>query len=210
MATDVEDLAALIGSLHLHRVRLVGQSYGGFIALVFATRHPTAVRSMVLSEPPAHELVRSVAGGEAAYQGFITTVWTPAGDSFRKGDTQQAMRTFMNGLAGGDRFDGLPTEVRDAALRNAPSMRALALSADPFGGVTQQQLQQLRVPTLIVTGENTIQIHKMVNAQLVRLLAKAEAVTISNAGHGSPRDNPADYNEAALRFLRMASMNSSP
>lgn len=76
--TDVEDLAALIRELHLQDVRLVGQSAGGFIALGFALKHPEVVHSLVLSEPPAHQLVRGTADGEAVYQDFMSAVWIPA------------------------------------------------------------------------------------------------------------------------------------
>lgn len=202
VATDVEDLAALIRSLDLHHVRLVGQSYGAFVALVFASGHPDVVHSLVLSEPPAHELVRGRPDGEAAYRDFVRNVWEPAGAAFRKDQTQQAMRVFMNGLAGADRFDSLPPEGREAAMKNAPSMRALALSSDPFGGVTSAQLRQLRVPSLIVTGEKTIALHKMVNAELARLLPDARQATIPGAGHGSARDNSPAFNQAALAFLK--------
>src|SRR5947208_8347595 len=49
---DADDLAMLIGKLHLGRVHLVGHSYGGLAALLFATEHPELVRSLRLSEPP--------------------------------------------------------------------------------------------------------------------------------------------------------------
>jgi len=57
------------------------------------------------------------------------------------------------------------------------------------------------MPILIVTGENTIRIHKLVNEELARLLPKAERATIPKAGHGSPRENPQAFNQAVLKFL---------
>ena len=43
-----DDLAAAIGSLHLRKVDLYGDSYGSYFAQVFAGRHPQLVRSLVL------------------------------------------------------------------------------------------------------------------------------------------------------------------
>ena len=57
------------------------------------------------------------------------------------------------------------------------------------------------MPILIITGENTIRIHKLVNDELARLLPKAERATIPKAGHGSARENPQAFNDAVLIFL---------
>jgi pimeloyl-ACP methyl ester carboxylesterase len=49
--------------------------------------------------------------------------------------------------------------------------------------------------------ENTLKIHKLVNEELIRVLPKAAQAIIPNAGHGSPRENPAEFNQAVLAFL---------
>jgi len=54
---------------------------------------------------------------------------------------------------------------------------------------------------LIITGENTIRIHRLVNEELARLLPNAKRAMIPNAGHGSPRENPQRFNEAVLNVL---------
>lgn len=199
--TDVEDLVALLHKLHLHNVRFVGQSAGAFVALAFALKHPELVHSLVLSEPPAHQLVRDTAAGEAAYQDFVATVLSPTADYFRKGDVQHAMRVFVNGMAASNRFDSLSPEARAAVMRNARSIEALSLSSDPFPTLDKEDIKQLRAPTLVVTGENTIQIHKAVDEELIRLLPNVKRVTIPNAGHGSPRENSSAFNEAVLSFF---------
>lgn len=199
--TDVEDLAALIRKLGLHDVRLAGQSAGAFVALAFAVKHPEMVHSLVLSEPPAHQLIRGTAEGETAYQDFMAAVMTPAARSFRNGDVQGAMKVFVNGMAVTNRFDSLLPEARADAMRNARSIEALCSSADPFPVISRAQLSQLRIPALIVTGANTIRIHKLVNGELSWLLPNAKSVTIPGAGHGSPRENSPAFNEAVLGFF---------
>jgi pimeloyl-ACP methyl ester carboxylesterase len=199
--TDVEDLVALLRRLRLHDVRMVGQSAGAFVALALALKHPEMVRSLVLSEPPAHQLVRDTADGEAAYQDFIAKVVSPAADYFRKSDAQHAMRIFVNGMAATNRFDSLSPEARAEVMRNARSIEALSLSSDPFPVLAREDIKRLRVPTLVVTGENTIQIHKLVDEELIRLLPNVKSVTVPHAGHGSPRENSSAFNEAVLAFF---------
>jgi pimeloyl-ACP methyl ester carboxylesterase len=151
--TDVDDLTALIRILGLHDVRLVGHSAGAFVALAFALKHTNMVHSLVLSEPPAHQLIRDTFDGETAYQNFILTVMTPAADSFRKRDVQHAMEIFVNGMEAANRFDSLSARARASVMRNARSIEALALSADPFPTLDSKDISRLRVPTLVVTGE---------------------------------------------------------
>lgn len=199
--TEAEDLAAFIRKLKLGRVHLIGTSIGAFTALVLAVKHPEMVRSLVLAEPPVHQWVRDTPDGAAAYRQFMTTIQEPARAAFKAGDDQSAMRFFVDGLAGTGRFDSLPAAGLAAALQNSRFFKANTLSFDPYPNLSKARVKRLRIPALIITGENTIKIHKLVNQELARLLPKAEQAIIPNAGHGSPRENPQAFNEAVLKFL---------
>jgi pimeloyl-ACP methyl ester carboxylesterase len=199
--TEADDLAALIRKLKLGRVHLVGTSIGAFTALVLAVKHPEMVRSLVLAEPPVHQWVKDSSVGAAAYKEFMTTIWEPATEAFKRGDDQGAMRILVDAFAGTGRFDSLPPEARAAAMQNSRFFKANTLCSDPFPNLSKAKVAGLRIPVLIITGENTIKLHKLVNEELARLLPKAEKAIIPNAGHGSPRENPQAFNEAVLRFF---------
>ena len=199
--TEADDLAAFIRQLRLGRAHLVGTSMGAFTALVLAVKHPEMVRSLVLAEPPVHQWVRDTPDGAAAYREFMTTIQEPARAAFKAGDDKGAMRFFVDGIIGTGRFDSLPPEGLAAVMQNSRFFKANTLSSDPFPNLSKERVKRLRIPVLIVTGENTIRIHKLVNEELARLLPKAEQAVIPNAGHGSPRENPQAFNEAVVRFL---------
>src|SRR5882672_9419797 len=55
----VNDLEAMIVSLGVGPVHLVGHSYGAFIGLLLACRRPDLLRSLVLAEPPVVTLLVS-------------------------------------------------------------------------------------------------------------------------------------------------------
>jgi non-heme chloroperoxidase len=199
--TEADDLAALIRKLRLGRVHLIGTSIGAFTALVLTVKHPEMVRSLVLAEPPVHEWVRDSPKGAAAYKEFMTTMWEPATEAFKRGDDQGAMKFLVDGFNGKGSFDKLPPESRAAAVKNSRFFKANTLSSDPFPNLSKAKVKRLRIPVLIITGENTIKIHKLVNEELARLLPKAEQVIIPKAGHFSPRENPQAFNEAVLKFF---------
>jgi len=199
--TEADDLAAFIRKLGLGRVHLVGTSIGAFTALALAVKHPEMVRSLVLAEPPVHQWVRDTPNGEAAYQEFMTTMWRPATEAFKTGDDEAAMRFLVDGFSGKGSFDKLPPGSRAVAIQNSRFFKANALSSDPFPKLSKEKVKRLRIPVLIITGENTIRIHKLVNEELARLLPRAERATIPKAGHFSPRENPQAFNEVVLRFF---------
>jgi non-heme chloroperoxidase len=199
--TEADDLAAFIRKLKLGRVHLVGTSMGAFTALVFAVQHPEMVRSLVLAEPPIHTWVKDTPNGADAYREFMSVIQEPAAKAFAAGDDKGAMRIFVDGLAGTHGFDKLPPERVAAIMQNSQAMKAITISSDPYPNVPKGKVAQLSLPILIITGENTIRIHKLVNEELARLLPNAKQATIPNAGHGSPRENPQAFNEAVLKFL---------
>ena len=208
--TEAEDLAVFIRQLKLGRVHLVGTSMGAFTALVLAVKHPEMVRSLVLAEPPIHPWVRNTPDGVAAYRQFMTTIQEPARAAFKAGDDKGAMRFFVDGIIGTGRFESLPPEGLAAVMQNSRFFKANTLSDDPYPNLSKDKVRRLRIPLLIITGENTIRIHKLVNEELARLQPKAERAIIPKAGHGSPRDNPQAFNEAVIRFLANHTNAASP
>jgi pimeloyl-ACP methyl ester carboxylesterase len=144
---EADDLAALMHKLKLGPAHLVGTSYGAFTALVLALKHPELVRSLVLSEPPVHQLIRDTANGEVVYNEFITNTWGPAGEAFRKGDDKGAMRTLSKGIFGDGRFDSLTHQALAASMQNSRGFKVLTLSSNPFPNLPKRTIRRLQTPT---------------------------------------------------------------
>ena len=154
---EAKDLAAFLEKLNLKRVHLVGQSYGALTALVFAIKHPEKFAPSFLGEPPAHQLIRGSPDGEAVYQDFMTNTWKRAAEAFRKGEDKQALDILALGMVRKG-FNELPPAAQASQLQNALSMKSLTMSASPFPNVTSDELKRLKMPILILTGENTTRI----------------------------------------------------
>lgn len=198
---DADDLAAFIRKLSLGRVHLVGISYGAFTALMLALKHPDLVRSLVLAEPPVHQLIRDTRDGEAAYQQFLAKTWKPAADAFTANNEEAAMRILSDGISGAGAFDSFSQARRATMMQNARAFKALTLSTNPFPDIAADNIKRVHIPALIITGQNTTRIHRLDTEKLAGLLPNAESVVIPNAGHGSNRDNPTAFNRAVTEFL---------
>ena len=74
-------------------------------------------------------------------------------------------------------------------LRNAQAMQALALSYDPYPALDEDALRAHRIPTILLTGEHTMPIHRATTAALQDLLPQARVRVIPACGHGVHRDN---------------------
>jgi pimeloyl-ACP methyl ester carboxylesterase len=57
------------------------------------------------------------------------------------------------------------------------------------------------MPVMIIRGENTFEMARVIVEELERVLPNAELVIIPNAGHGSPREDPKAFTDAVSRFL---------
>lgn len=198
---DADDLSALIKKLKLRRVHIVGTSVGAFVGLIAALRHPDQVRSLILAEPPAHQNIRNTPEGEAVYQDFIMTVWAPAAAAFRRDDDQKGMAILVDAFGGASTFQHLPPAALTVAMQNSQYFKSATRASEPFPPLNVNKLKNLRIPVLIITGETTLKIHKLVNEELARLIPNVKTALIPEAGHGSPRENPAAFNEAMVSFL---------
>jgi pimeloyl-ACP methyl ester carboxylesterase len=194
---EADDLAAFIEKLGLKRVHLVGTSIGAYTALIVAVKHPKLVASLVLAEPNIHAWVQDT----PEFRKFMSDAWLPAAAAFRAGSDRDAMRYLVDIFGGSGTFDRMTPEAAKIAMQNSRFFKATTLSKDHSPDITREKVRRLRIPILIVSGENTFPMAKLIVKELERVLPGADRIVIPNAGHGSPRQNPAAFAEAVLNFL---------
>ena len=195
---EAADLASLLQALGAYPAHVVGHSYGAYTALILAMKHPELVRSLVLAEPPLLRWLPGLPGGQRLYTDFMNNMWDPTGREFRQGNSEQAMRLTIdwfgkNGyLIEGKpaRFDALPAEDRSLIMENVLEWQALTTSSDAFPMLDRAAVKAIKVPILLISGENTMQMNKRINAELERLLPKAKTVVIRGATHEMWAEQP--------------------
>jgi pimeloyl-ACP methyl ester carboxylesterase len=181
-ATEAEDLAGLIRKLGLGPVHVVGHSFGGLTALFLATKEPELVRTLVLSEPAVTAWLPDLPGGESLYQDFSSTL-RRVRESFEKGDQDGVLRTTLAYFAGADVLDQIPPASRAVLTRNLPEWEAIAFAPEAFADPHRGDVERIKAPVLLITGDSTLPLLRLINGEVERVLPRAKRVRIAKAGH---------------------------
>jgi len=200
-ATHAADLAAFIRELNAGPVHLVGHSYGGLLATLVAVEHPELLRSLTLAEPAIGTLLTDLPEGKPALDDRLK-VLAAAREVVKAGDAVQATKLFFEWVnnQGAGAFDKQPEAVRQIILDNARTV-PLALAAPAPPAVSCATLGGVKVPTLVIGGEQTPRYFSLINEIVVRCLPGSHLVTIPNATHPMSLQKPAAFNEALLQVL---------
>jgi pimeloyl-ACP methyl ester carboxylesterase len=142
---DAEWLSATLDGLHLDRICLVGQSYGGWLALNFAIAAQNRVQKLVLLSPGGGFVPMA---RQFSLRGMLM-VWFP---------TRVTVNSFMRWLGLTDRpgaTDARPVlELMYLGLRHfRVPVETLRVMPVMF---PDDQLRAMRVPTLLLIGEQEV------------------------------------------------------
>jgi pimeloyl-ACP methyl ester carboxylesterase len=193
---DEDDLAALVEALGIAPVHLVGNSFGGSIALSVAARRPDLVRTVSIHEPPLLEF----AAGDPAVRWGIAELNAVA-DLVEAGRPEQAARDFVERLAlGPGAWAMMPPEVRELMVRHAGTF-AGELRDPGFG---RADLDGLERPALLTVGDSSPEWFATFVEPLRRAIPGAATATIAGAGHIPQETHPREYAGVLARFAEGA------
>jgi pimeloyl-ACP methyl ester carboxylesterase len=214
MLPHVEDLAGFLAAIDVPAAHLVGHSWGGFVALLTAIRHPALVRSLVLMEPPVLSLFVSTPprpseilgllvrrpGTALAIIKFGVTAFEPARKAYLNGDDEAAMAAFGRGVLGKAGFETLSEERREQVWENRMADRAQILGAG-FPPLSDDEVRGVQAPTLLMCGDRSPALFHRLSDRLAELLPNVERAEIAGASHMMQEDNALMVNETILGFL---------
>lgn len=199
----VDDLAALLDHLGIERTALIGNSFGGRVALDFALEHRERTRALVL--------VASALGGHqpsAELEAF-----DEAEDALLDaGKLDEAVELNLRTWLDGPGRDAAPvsSEVRElvsAGQRRAFETMVAAYEGSPPPGPVRwadppaaTRLDEVSVPTLVVAGAHDVQDFGAVADRLADEIPGARKVTLDTA-HLPGLERPDELNRLVLDFL---------
>jgi pimeloyl-ACP methyl ester carboxylesterase len=149
-----------------------------------------------------------LAGGTPLFTEFMTKVWEPATRGLREGDNAGAKAAVDGfgelGYSGTQQkmtLATLPPEVRSALLENVAEWRALTMSKNAFPSLPFNDVRRIKAPTLLLGGQRSLTLNRVIDNQLERLLTHRDRIIVSNATHEMWNEYPEECRSAALIFL---------
>ncbi|HEX9637259.1 MAG TPA: alpha/beta fold hydrolase [Acidobacteriota bacterium] len=189
------DLEILLNRVGFERPALIGLSFGGLIAMELALSAPQRVRGLVLVDTALEGFAYSEAyrrGWRAVRQAArrdgvrraLEQAWLSS-ELFRPLRGQPARFEQIRRMAQG--YSGV--EYLHDRSRREPAQTVL------------HRLQQIRCPTLVLTGERDSDDFHAIATLIGEKISGARRLVIRGAGHLSCFENPAAFNPAVLDFL---------
>jgi len=178
-------------------VALVGTSLGGRVALELTLESPERVAALVL-------IGAGLDGHE--WSDEVRAAWQEEEDAIERGDLDAAVevnvRTWLADDAAPD-VRALVTDMQRKAFELQLGHEADVAQLDPPAST---RLAEIRVPTLVVTGDEDVRdIHEIAD-KLAAEIPDAERATIAGSGHLPSLERPDEFDRLVLGFLRKHSV----
>lgn len=192
------DLAGLMDRLGIERFVLGGLSMGGYVAFAFERLFGDRLLGLLLAD------TRAGADAPAARERRYQTI-----AQVEAHGTEQLARTMPETLLGATTRAQAPELARQVSdwIRAAdPRAIAAAQRAMAERPDATEQLPSIRVPALVIVGEEDALSPPAEAAAMVARLPKARLVRIPGAGHLSNLEQPAAFNRAVQDYIRELSV----
>ncbi len=193
MQRFADDLAAILDSLRIEAVDFCGLSMGGYIAWQFVQRHRAKVRSLILCDTKASA---DTAEGRETRIGLAEKV-VQRGPGF----IAQTMPDKLFSQHTRDRQPEIVAEIQDVIRRTDPQGVAAASRGMAERPDVTPLLPSIDMPTLVIVGDEDAITTRDEMFQMSQAIPSAEFVSVAEAGHMAPLEQPAAVNAAIEAFL---------
>ena len=168
----------------LKRVYLIGHSFGGRVAIKFSVKYPQMVKGLILTGAPGikHKL--------RLHKRIIMYVAVIFGELF-KFRPFLSVKDFIR--------KGLYFMIGEWDYYKAGDLRETFKKT--IAEDLKQYLPALSMPTLLLWGENDRVIPLSDGKKIQKLIPKSTLVTIENAGHKVPYEQPEKFFHETKRFI---------
>jgi pimeloyl-ACP methyl ester carboxylesterase len=188
-----DDGAALMGLLGTEKAVVVGCSMGGYAAFAFARRHPERLVGLVLQDTRAGADTEEA----RAYRATLAAKILEDGP-------QAAVDAFLPKLVGETtRRDNPALVARIGERILATSATGIAQALHGLGARPDSSgtLEHIRVPTLVIVGEEDVLTPPAEAEKMARGIAGSRVEVVPRAGHLSNLENPGAFDAVLRGFL---------
>ena len=191
LATLADDVVALLAALEIPRTHFIGLSMGGMIGQTLALEHPELLESLVLADtasriPPETGPIWDQRVATAETQGMAVSVeetiarWFTAPFIAESPEVVDHIRALIRTTAPSG-FAGCCRAIQDLDYTD--------------------RLQEIRLPTLIIVGENDMGTPVAASEVMHQRIAGSKLVVLGPAAHLSNIEQAEEFNRNVTAFL---------
>lgn len=202
MDAQVADLDAVRAALKLEKVALVGDSYGGMVAMAYAAAHPDHVAKLVLSDSPPPTWAGMV---HLLPQTFPDVEEQDEAEQKALGGTTDAAA--RAGLVNHFKMIFYSPAMRDAYFAHMgdlgyePAVGEAIQKATADWDLTAQLSGFTAFPTLVITGRYDMNVAPLNAWRMAHQIPRARVVFFECSGHLPSYEEPARYRAVLEAFL---------
>lgn len=191
--TGADDLLGLLDALKVDRVHVIATAGGGFVALDFALSFPARLRSLVVADSIGGVRDREVLDLESRIR-------PPQFDALPP-EVRELGPAYRAANPDGTRL-WADIEKQSRPSRPPASTLQLAYSVPMRNQLTLSLLEQIHVPTLLLSGGADMTAPPPLMKLLASRIRNADFLVVPDAGHSVFWEAPDEFNRAVLDFIR--------
>jgi proline iminopeptidase len=201
MEAQVADLDAVRDHLHLSKIDLCGDSYGGLLVIAYATAHPDHVHQLIISDglPAWSSIVHLFP------QVFPDKL--EANAAAAKASTATPDQQEQQGLR--DHFDMIFYDRAKLThyMTNAPDLGFSPKTGEAVGKATEKldytaDLKKFTFPTLVITGRYDMNVAPLTAWNMYKAIPGAKFAVFEQSGHLPSYEEPEKYLQVLTDFLK--------
>lgn len=166
-------------------IHLLGNSLGGHVALVHVLKHPERIKSLTLT------------GSSGLFENGMGDTYPKRGDyEFIRKKTEV---TFYDPKVA---TKELVDEVFEIVNNRLKAIKIIALAKSAIRNNLGEELNQIKLPTLLIWGNNDTITPPFVAREFNKLIPNSELHFIDKCGHAPMMEVPEEFNRILLSFLQ--------
>jgi pimeloyl-ACP methyl ester carboxylesterase len=200
--SPVEDLKALIDSLKLQGVTLIGSSSGGGVAVDFTLTYPHLVHKLVLVAPSINGIPFP-----------IHMMWQGTKNFFnvRMKGRSSAIESFIRNHYWNYYFPSRDKELaRSLVLKNVRNLNNFCRFPPQLSSVMKPssatRLQDIHIPTLVIISDQEHPYNMKTAETLHHHIKHSSKISMQGCGHLPFIEEPQEFNHIVLEFLSNRSL----
>jgi proline iminopeptidase len=204
MDAQVADLDAIRKALSLDRIAVLGDSYGGMIAMAYAAAHPEHVSHLILSDSPAPAWKNMV---HLLPQVFPDREEQDEAEGKKLAADPEAAA--QAGLVNHMRMCFYSPELRDTYVAHMGDLGFVPAVGQAVQKATENldltpKLAEFHFPTLVITGRFDMNVAPLTAWRMAHAIPGAQIVFFEKSGHLPAYEEPEKYLKVLETFLASA------